>query len=65
MVSSWSTGCVDMEELVTSVAPDALEWLGGFVPSLGGFFAAGVVVAFIFWTIGYTVGSVYTWLKGR
>lgn len=54
-----------MEQLIQEVAPNAYEWLGDFVPSLGAFFAAGVVMAFVFWTVGYTVSSVFTWLRGR
>lgn len=54
-----------MEQLVEEVAPDALDWLGGFLPDLGSFFAGGVLIAFFFWVVGYTVQSVFVWLRGR
>lgn len=48
-----------MEGLLIEIIPDLYDEIGALLSTLGEFFAGGVVIAFIFWTIGFAVGEVF------
>lgn len=51
-----------MEELIAKYVPDYIDQLNDLLPQLAQFFGGGVLIAFLFWIIGFTVYSVYGWL---
>lgn len=52
-----------METLIVAVIPNYVDQVQAFVLALGGFFAGGVLIAFLAWTIAFTVNAVYGWLE--
>lgn len=49
----------DLETLILAEVPDAYDSLTPVLASAGTFLVAGVLIAFLFWTIGYAVHSSY------
>lgn len=48
-----------METLLADIIPNFYDELSSLLASFAEFFAGGVVIAFIFWTIGFAVGEVF------
>lgn len=49
----------DLETLILQEIPDAYDSLAPVLGSCSAFLAGGVIIAFLFWTIGYAVNSSY------
>lgn len=49
----------DLETLVLQQVPDAYDSIPSIMATGGEFFAGGVLIAFIVWTIGFTINSVF------
>lgn len=52
-----------MEELLVSIVPSIYEWAGTYVTAVFGFFGAGILIAFILWTIPFAIDTAFTWLR--
>lgn len=48
-----------MEDLILEIVPELYDEIASLLTSLGEFFAGGVVITFIFWTVGFTIGEVF------
>lgn len=48
-----------MEELILDIIPEFYEWIGSYLQAIVGFFGAGILIAFIIWTIGFTIDWAY------
>lgn len=52
-----------MEEVISTYAPDYLQFVANVFSDLSGYLVGGVIVAMILWTIGYTVSAVLGWIR--
>lgn len=52
-----------MEEVISTYAPDYLQFVSNVFSDLSGYLVGGVIVAMILWTIGYTVSAVLGWIR--
>lgn len=52
-----------MLTLFTNILPSFETWFQGFVADLFGWFAAGILISLIIWTIGYVVDAAFGMLN--
>lgn len=52
-----------METLIVEIVPDIYDWVSGYLVDCLAFFAAGILIDFLLWSIAFTVDSVFGWLR--
>lgn len=48
-----------MESLFLEIVPDLYDRIGDFITAAFSFFAGGILLAILFWTIGFAIGELF------